>query len=98
MVTRSREVTPPLRTVGLRFVDAVDRFVPCHPKDSRATIVTQFDAAGLSVMQVGARWEVSPGARSNPWGPSPAEVMLWFDLPKSSRRRKGRTSERNDGG
>jgi hypothetical protein len=99
MVTRSREVTPPVRRVGLRFVDAVDRFVPCHPKDSRATIVARFDAAGMSVAQVGGRWEVTPGARSNPWGPAPGEVVGWFDLPKSTRRRKGaaRASERNSG-
>jgi hypothetical protein len=98
MVTRSREVTPPVRRVGLRFDDGTQRFVPCHPKDGRGTIVAWFDAAGLSAVQAVGGWQVTPGARSNPWGPAPGEVMSWFDR-ESERRRRGaeRASERTNG-
>ena len=66
-----------MRRVGLRFVKG--RFVPCDPDDRRATIVTMFDAEGRSLMRdVEGRWTVSPGAYSNPLGPSPDEVKAWL--------------------
>ena len=72
--------------VGLRYVKAKGRFVPCAPDDKRATIITDVDELGRPLMRDGAgRWMVTPGAGTNRYGPAPAEVVEWLNNRKAKR-------------
>lgn len=98
LARNGRTPAPPIRMVGLRFTKSEDRFVPCTPDDKRATIRTQYDAAGRSVEAVfddasifadGLRqtgWRITAGAMDNPMAPSAAEVVAFLAAPATRRK------------